>query len=107
MKIAGIAYVSYSSKIHPRKLTASMRQCVGVKPAYQAHWALLPADDQLPRPLRTALDALETQILKIHEDAGEKRRSLNARLRWTHMMDTRGRRLSDDSLAVRAPQGIR
>ena len=30
----------------------------------------------------------------------EKRRSLNARLRWTHIMDTRGRRLSDDSLAV-------
>jgi hypothetical protein len=31
--------------------------------------ALLPLDDQLPRPLRAALDALETQIRKIHEDA--------------------------------------
>src|ERR1700730_1195599 len=29
-------YVSYPSKIHPRKLAASMRQCVGVRSAYQA-----------------------------------------------------------------------
>jgi hypothetical protein len=31
--------------------------------------ALLPADDQVPRPLRAALDALDTQIQKIHEEA--------------------------------------
>ncbi len=31
--------------------------------------ALLPADDQLPRPLRAALDALDAQISKIHEEA--------------------------------------
>jgi hypothetical protein len=31
--------------------------------------ALLPADDQLPRPLRVALDNLDAQIRKIHEDA--------------------------------------
>jgi hypothetical protein len=31
--------------------------------------ALLPADDQLPRPLREALDVLDVQIRKIHEDA--------------------------------------
>jgi len=31
--------------------------------------ALLPADDQLPRPLRTALDQLDTEIRKIHEKA--------------------------------------
>jgi hypothetical protein len=31
--------------------------------------ALLPADDQLPRPLRTALDKLDTEIRKIHEEA--------------------------------------
>ena len=31
--------------------------------------ALLPADDQLPRPLQTALDALDVQIRKIHEEA--------------------------------------
>jgi hypothetical protein len=31
--------------------------------------ALLPADDQLPRPLRVALDAVEAQIRKIHEEA--------------------------------------
>src|SRR4029077_8059417 len=30
------AYVSYPSKIHPRKLAPSMRQCVGVRSAYQA-----------------------------------------------------------------------
>src|ERR1700686_3266291 len=30
------AYVSYPSKIHPRKLAASMRQCVGVRSAYHA-----------------------------------------------------------------------
>src|SRR5579864_1030191 len=29
------AYVSYPSKIHPRKLAASMRQCVAVRSAYQ------------------------------------------------------------------------
>jgi hypothetical protein len=31
--------------------------------------ALLPVDDQLPRPLRAALDNLEAQIRKIHEEA--------------------------------------
>ena len=31
--------------------------------------ALLPTDDQLPRPLRTALDALDAQINKIHQEA--------------------------------------
>jgi hypothetical protein len=31
--------------------------------------ALLPADDHLPRPLRIVLDALDTQIRKIHEEA--------------------------------------
>jgi hypothetical protein len=31
--------------------------------------ALLPIEDQLPRPLRAALDALDAQINKIHEDA--------------------------------------
>ena len=31
--------------------------------------ALLPPDDQLPRPLRAALDNLDTQIRKIHEEA--------------------------------------
>ena len=31
--------------------------------------ALLPADDQLPRPLRVALDNLDVQIRKIHEEA--------------------------------------
>jgi hypothetical protein len=31
--------------------------------------ALLPTDDQLPRPLRAALDALDAQISKIHEEA--------------------------------------
>jgi hypothetical protein len=31
--------------------------------------ALLPADDQLPRPLQAALDALDVQIRKIHEEA--------------------------------------
>ena len=31
--------------------------------------ALLPADDQLPRPLRAALDTLDAQIRKIHEEA--------------------------------------
>lgn len=31
--------------------------------------ALLPTDDQLPRPLRAALDALDAQINKIHEEA--------------------------------------
>src|SRR6266566_9994165 len=30
------AYVSYPSKIHPRKLAASIRQCVGVRSVYQA-----------------------------------------------------------------------
>src|SRR5690349_2146536 len=29
------AYVSYPSKIHPRKLAASMRKCVGVRSLYQ------------------------------------------------------------------------
>src|SRR4029077_17094447 len=29
------AYVSYPSKIHPRKLAASMRQCFGVRSVYQ------------------------------------------------------------------------
>jgi hypothetical protein len=31
--------------------------------------ALLPGDDHLPRPLRVALDNLDAQIRKIHEDA--------------------------------------
>jgi hypothetical protein len=31
--------------------------------------ALLPADDSLPRPLRAALDHLEAEIRKIHEEA--------------------------------------
>lgn len=31
--------------------------------------ALLPVDDQLPRPLRAALDQLETQIRQIHKEA--------------------------------------
>lgn len=31
--------------------------------------ALLPTDDQLPRPLRVALDALDAQISKIHKEA--------------------------------------
>jgi hypothetical protein len=31
--------------------------------------ALLPVDDQLPRPLRAALDHLDAQIRKIHEEA--------------------------------------
>jgi hypothetical protein len=31
--------------------------------------ALLPAGDQLPRPLRAVLDALDTQIQKIHAEA--------------------------------------
>ena len=31
--------------------------------------ALLQTDDQLPRPLRAALDALDAQISKIHEEA--------------------------------------
>jgi hypothetical protein len=31
--------------------------------------ALLPAEDRLPRPLRTALDQLDTEIRKIHEEA--------------------------------------
>jgi len=31
--------------------------------------ALLPADDQLPRPLRDALDNLDARIGKIHEEA--------------------------------------
>ena len=31
--------------------------------------ALLPPDDQLPRPLRAALDNLDAQIRKIHEEA--------------------------------------
>jgi hypothetical protein len=31
--------------------------------------ALLPTNDQLPRPLRAALDALDVQIRKIHEEA--------------------------------------
>ncbi len=31
--------------------------------------ALLPPDDHLPRPLRAALDALDVQIRKIHEEA--------------------------------------
>src|ERR1700758_2728243 len=29
------AYVSYPSKIHPRKLAASTRQCVGLRSGYQ------------------------------------------------------------------------
>ena len=34
------------------------------------HWtALLPADDALPRPLRQALDQLDTEIRKLHEEA--------------------------------------
>ena len=31
--------------------------------------ALLPADDPSPRPLRAALEALDTQIQRIHEEA--------------------------------------
>ena len=31
--------------------------------------ALLPPVDQLPRPLRAALDNLDAQIRKIHEEA--------------------------------------
>jgi hypothetical protein len=31
--------------------------------------ALLPPDDQLPRPLRAALDNLHAEIRKIHEEA--------------------------------------
>jgi hypothetical protein len=31
--------------------------------------ALLPVDDQLPRPLRAALNTLDAQIRKIHEEA--------------------------------------
>ena len=31
--------------------------------------ALLPADDHVPRPLRAALDALDTQIQKLREEA--------------------------------------
>jgi hypothetical protein len=31
--------------------------------------ALLPADDQLPRPLRATLDTLDAQISKIHQEA--------------------------------------
>jgi hypothetical protein len=31
--------------------------------------ALLPSDDQLPRPLRAALDNLDVQIRKIHPEA--------------------------------------
>lgn len=37
---------------------------------FRPQWpALLPADDHLPRPLRAALDALDVQIRKIHEEA--------------------------------------
>jgi hypothetical protein len=31
--------------------------------------ALLPADDRLPRSLRTALDQLDTEIRKLHQEA--------------------------------------
>ena len=31
--------------------------------------ALLPPEDQLPRPLHAALDALDIEIRKIHEEA--------------------------------------
>ena len=31
--------------------------------------ALLPESDPLPRPLRTALDQLDAEIRKLHEDA--------------------------------------
>ena len=37
-----------------------------LRPAWPA---LLPADDHLPRPLRRALDTLDAQIRKIHEQA--------------------------------------
>lgn len=37
-----------------------------LRPAWPA---LLPADDQLPRPLRATLDTLDAQIRKIHEEA--------------------------------------
>jgi hypothetical protein len=37
-----------------------------LRPAWAA---LLPAEDQLPRPLRTALDHLDAEIRKIHEEA--------------------------------------
>ena len=37
-----------------------------LRPAWPA---LLPPEDDLPRPLRTALDALDAQIRKIHEEA--------------------------------------
>jgi hypothetical protein len=36
----------------------------------RSEWAaLLPADDQLPRPLRAALDHLDAEIRNIHEEA--------------------------------------
>ena len=31
---------------------------------------LLPANDALPRPLRQALDQLDTEVRKLHEEAG-------------------------------------
>jgi hypothetical protein len=52
----GLKVAFFSAKLYLRIL----------RPAWPA---LLPADDQLPRPLRLALDALDAQIRKIHEEA--------------------------------------
>ena len=52
----GLKVAFFSAKLYLRIL----------RPAWPA---LLPADDQLPRPLRRALDTLDAQIRKIHEEA--------------------------------------
>jgi hypothetical protein len=52
----GLKVAFFSAKLYLRIL----------RPAWPA---LLPADDPLPRPLRAALDALDAEIRKIHEEA--------------------------------------
>jgi hypothetical protein len=52
----GLKVAFFSAKLYLRIL----------RPAWAA---LLPTDDQLPRPLRRALDALDAQISKIHKEA--------------------------------------
>ncbi len=52
----GLKVAFFSAKLYLRIL----------RPAWPA---LLSPNDQLPRPLRAALDELDTQIRKIHEEA--------------------------------------
>jgi len=53
---SGLKVACFSAKLYLRIL----------RPEWAAR---LPADDPLPRPLREALEALDVQIRKIHEDA--------------------------------------